>query len=102
MKSKFKQTVAAFLAASTFGSTPAQEVRLPNSTPVQQEVSKVNKQAIVEEKEKKGQGVFVNPYNGGLDFDFVRMQSRPNPIYFPKVRTWAKQRREAQKRRRAK
>jgi hypothetical protein len=102
MKSKFRQTVAGFLAAATMGTAPAQEVRAENTTPVQQEVSKVNKNAVVEEKQKKNQGIQINDTTGGLDFSFLRMGNQANPIYFPKNRTWASQRRAAQKRKRAK
>lgn len=99
MKRGLRNTVAAFLAASTFGTAPAQEVNDLNTTPVQQEVGKANKQGVVEEKIKKNQGIKINPISGGLDFDYVRMGNRTSPIYFPKVRTWAKQRREANSRR---
>jgi hypothetical protein len=102
MKRGLRNTVAAFLAASTFGAAPAQEVNELNTTPVQQQVNKANKQGVVEEKQKKNQGIKVNPNSGGLDFDYARMGANTNPIYFPKVRTWASQRRAAQKRRRAK
>jgi len=99
MNRKFRQTVAAFLAASTFGAAPMQEVRAENTTPVQQEASKSNKQAIVEDVDKKGQGVQINQMSGGLEFDFARMHAHTNPIYFPAKRKWAKQRRDAQARR---
>lgn len=98
MKGKFRQTVAAFLALSSMASAPAQTVEL-NTTATQQEVGKSNKSAVVEERQKKGQGVKVNERTGGLDIDYARMVAHPNPFYIPRVRGWAKQRREANKRR---
>jgi hypothetical protein len=97
MKRNFK-TIAA-LAALAFAGTPqaapATQVNQSQTIPSSNE-----KQATLPAY-RKGQGIDINQ-SGGLDINYVKMFAHPNPIYFPKVRKWASQRREAQKRKKAK
>ena len=104
MKRKsLKNTVAALLAMGSLGVAPMQQVKAQTTT--QNEIAGSNKQAV-ENKETKGQGISVNRYDGGLDFDFPKMQAHGSPIYFPQAHGkragWANQRRAAQKRKRNK
>ena len=96
---RFKQTVAAFIAAMSMVAAP-QQAKAAES-PIQNEVSGANKQATIKREERK-QGVSVSQVGGGLDFNHVRMMDKPNPIYIPYYhpkQTYRAQVRKANKRR---
>jgi hypothetical protein len=99
MKKAFK--TAAMLAATLGMMTPSAQARTVQSAPTEKTQSISETKGILPIKQRKGQGIEINDQTGGLDFAKFKMFSQPNPIYFPKVRKWASQRREAQKRKRS-
>ena len=97
--SRFKQTVAGFIAAMSMVAAPQQAKAA--ETPIQNEVSGANKQATIQRQQRK-QGISVSQIGGGLDFNHVRMMDKPNPIYIPYYhpkQTYRAQVRKANKRR---
>ncbi len=98
-KNRFKQTVAAFIAAMSMVTAPQQAKAVESTT--QNEVAGANKNAAIKREERK-QGISVSQIGGGLDFSHVRMMERPNPIYIPYYhpkQTYRAQVRKANKRR---
>jgi cytochrome c1 len=69
-RSSLKNTVAALLAMGSLGTAPMQQVKAETTT--QNEIAGSNKQAV-ENKETKGQGISINRYDGGLDFNFFKI-----------------------------
>jgi len=84
-KNRFKQTVAAFMAAMAMIGAPPTEARTVEVNSAN-EVTNPNKNAVVTPKEK-GQGIKINNDTGGLGFDRVIMHQPPNPIYIPYYHT---------------
>jgi hypothetical protein len=97
---KAMKTVAMLLATAGM-MNPSAGLRATETTPTEKTQNTSETKGILPIKERKGQGIEVNDQAGGLDFNKYKMFAQPNPIYFPQVRKWASQRREAQKRKRS-
>lgn len=98
-RNKFKQTVAAFMAAMSMVAAPQQAKAV--EVTAQNEVAGANKNATIKTQERK-QGISVSQIGGGLDFDFPLMMQDPSPIYIPYYhpkQTYRSQQRAAKKRR---
>jgi hypothetical protein len=97
---KFMKTVAAFLALGGMVATPTQQAKSVEVAGKTIEVTKSNKEGIVERKQKK-HNIEINDHDGGLDLRFTRI-AQTSPIYFPKkhsVESYRSQQRKAKRRR---
>lgn len=65
---RFRQTVAAFMAAMAMVCAPPTEARVIENANSAKEISNPNKNAVTPPKEQ-GQGIKLNDHTGGMDFD---------------------------------